>query len=129
MQLFVAGLKSFNDYVELGVEDYKASRLDEAEQAFTQAMLLDEESYIPYYYLGLIRYAQKPYFDAAQYYENAEYGAETPLVRYALGINAYASSLAAERPPPTSPTPRPDDGRSAGTGSRLQQQMGEEQWT
>jgi tetratricopeptide (TPR) repeat protein len=92
-RLFVAGLKSFNDLVQVGVESYKAGKLSEADGYFTQAMLLDEESYIPYYYLGLIRYGQKKYFDAAQYYEKAEkYGADVGLVRYALGVNAYANS-------------------------------------
>jgi hypothetical protein len=93
MQLYVAGIRTFNDLAEAGVAGYKAGNLLEAEGAFTEAMLLDETSYIPYYYLGLIRYGQKKFFDAAQYYEKAEkYGADAGLVRYALGVNAYANS-------------------------------------
>jgi hypothetical protein len=92
-RLFVADLKSFNDLVQLGVDTYKANKLSEADAYFAEAMLLDEESSIPYYYMGLIRYGQKKYFDAAQYYEKAEkYGADVGLVRYALGVNAYANS-------------------------------------
>lgn len=92
-RLFVQGLKSFADLVQLGVDSYKAGKLAEAEGYFNQATILEEENHVPYYYLGLIRYAQKKYFDAAQYYEQAMvYGADPGLVSYALGVNAYANS-------------------------------------
>ena len=92
-RLFIQGLRSFADLVQQGVDAYKAGKLAEAENSFTQATVLEEENHIPYYYLGLIRYAQKKYFDAAEYYEQAlVYGADAGLVSYALGVNAYANS-------------------------------------
>jgi tetratricopeptide (TPR) repeat protein len=92
-RLFIGGLESFADLVQSGVDSYKAGRLAEAEDAFNQATVLEETNHVPYYYLGLIRYGQRKYFDAARYYEQAQrYGADAGLVSYALGVNAYANS-------------------------------------
>jgi len=75
------------------VEAYNADDVDESERAFVQALKLNEENYVPYYYLGLINYRRQNYGLADYYYQAAlEYGADEPITLYALGVNAYADN-------------------------------------
>lgn len=90
---YVNDRRSFRGWVEYGVESYNGEDLDEAERAFVQALKLNEENYVSYYYLGLINYQRQNYGLADYYYQAAlEYGADEPITLYALGVNAYADN-------------------------------------
>jgi len=84
-------IRTFSDYIVLGVEKYKNGDLGDAKELFLQALELEEKNPVPYYYLGLLAYAEKEYTGAEYYYTYAlNLGAEPALCYYALGINAYA---------------------------------------
>jgi tetratricopeptide (TPR) repeat protein len=90
-QTYVFALRTFNDLSREATELFGAGKLDEAEEAFNDALELRPESYLPYYYLGLIYYQRKNYPKAADYYGRAmELGIEAALINYALGVNAFA---------------------------------------
>lgn len=90
---YVASMKTFPDLIDLGMNAYSLDRLDDAEEAFVAAMSLQPDSYIPYYYLGLIGYARGDYASAEYYYHSSiQVGGNAPLAYYALGVNAYADS-------------------------------------
>jgi len=90
---YISDRRSFRGWVEYGVEAYNADDVDESERAFVQALKLNEENYVPYYYLGLINYRRQNYGLADYYYQAAlEYGADEPITLYALGVNAYADN-------------------------------------
>lgn len=83
-------IRTFSDYIVLGVEKYKNGDLGDAKELFLQALELEEKNPVPYYYLGLLAYAEKEYTGAEYYYTYAlNLGAEPALCYYALGINAY----------------------------------------
>jgi len=87
----ILSLKTFNDFVKEGIDLYSARKTAEAESSFKKALELQQDSYLPYYYLGLISYERKQYQDAAQYYDRAQdLGIDRALIQYALGINAFA---------------------------------------
>jgi len=96
VDLFVRYLdsrRSFRGWITYGVDRYNTSDLDEAKTAFTAAVELDEENYVPYYYLGLINYEQGNFGLADFYYQEAiAKGAEAAVTLYALGVNAYADN-------------------------------------
>ncbi len=88
---YVSEIKTFADLVNDGMEYYSSDMLDASEQAFTQALTLDDGHYLPYYYLGLIRYAKNDYSMAEYYYHSAiQMGGAPGLTYYALGVNAFA---------------------------------------
>lgn len=88
---YVGEIKTFADLVNDGMEYYSSDMLDASEQAFTQALTLDDGHYLPYYYLGLIRYAKNDYSMAEYYYHSAiQMGGAPGLTYYALGVNAFA---------------------------------------
>ncbi len=90
---FILSQKTFPDLVTEGVDYYSNNELDKAKQAFAESLERDTTNYIPYYYLGLINYAQKDYLTADTYYNKAlELGAPTALIYYALGVNAFADN-------------------------------------
>jgi hypothetical protein len=90
---YAASIKTFPDLIDIGMNAYGLERFDEAEEAFVSAMTLRPESYIPYYYLGLIGYSRGDYPSAEYYYHSAiKVGGSEPLAFYALGVNAYADS-------------------------------------
>jgi tetratricopeptide (TPR) repeat protein len=90
-QTYIFGLRTFNDLSKEGTELFGAGKLDEAEQSFNEARELRPDSYLPFYYLGLIYYQRKNYAKAAEYYGRAlELGIEAALINYALGVNAFA---------------------------------------
>ncbi len=89
---YLDGQKTFAELVTSGVGSYGDKDLDTAYKAFTQALVKNSASYIPYYYLGLIAYARGDYALAEDYYKTAfDLGSDAPITNYALGINAYAS--------------------------------------
>jgi tetratricopeptide (TPR) repeat protein len=90
-QTYIFALRTFNDMSREGTELFGAGKLEEAEKAFNEALELRPDSYLPFYYLGLINYQRKNYAKAADYYGRAlELGIEAALVNYALGVNAFA---------------------------------------
>ena len=90
---FIYSLKTFNDLVAEGIDLYTSNDLSGAARNFSQAVTLEPESFIPYYYLGLINYAEKSYTEAKDYYEKSlQLGADAALAKYALGVNAFADN-------------------------------------
>ena len=90
---FVDGLKTFNELITSGVALYSQGELDDAAASFNKAVVLEPESYIPPYYLGLINYADKDHIKAEGYYTNAlDLGSDVALTNYALGVNAFAGN-------------------------------------
>lgn len=90
---YISSINTFSDLIEIGMEAYGLEQYDQAETAFVDAMALRPESYIPYYYLGLIGYARGDYTSAEYYYHSSiQVGGNAPLAYYALGVNAYADS-------------------------------------
>ena len=90
---YAESFKTFNELVKDGIKAYSDGSFDEAERIFITAMLLEESSYVPYYYLGLINYARKDYSMAEYYYQSTiEMGGNPDLTYYALGVNSYANN-------------------------------------
>ncbi len=90
-QAFILSLKSFNELVKEGIEFYGNDQIAEAENSFKKTFELRTDNYIPYYYMGLIKYERKDYQEAHKYYSQAlELGIEPGLINYALGVNAFA---------------------------------------
>jgi tetratricopeptide (TPR) repeat protein len=88
---YIESRKSFRSLVQDGINLYSNNSLDEAEKNFTEAITLEENNFVPYYYLGLISYARKDYPAAdKQYVKALEKGAQSALIHYAMGINALA---------------------------------------
>jgi len=85
-------LKSFNDLVREGVEEYGRNAPEQARERFLQAVQVRQDSFIPAYYLGLIAYQNKAYDEAARHYREAQrLGIDPALIHYALGVNAFAN--------------------------------------
>ncbi|MDA3949102.1 MAG: hypothetical protein PF508_07725 [Spirochaeta sp.] len=90
---YLDGRRSFRGWITHGLAAYENEDLPTAEQAFVQAIRLEEDNYVPYYYLGLINYRRQNYGLADYYYQEAiATGAEEALTLYALGVNAYADN-------------------------------------
>jgi tetratricopeptide (TPR) repeat protein len=90
---YLDGRRSFRGWITHGVAMYEDGDLAAAEQAFVQAIRLEEDNYVPHYYLGLINYRRQNYGLADYYYQEAiATGAEEALTLYALGVNAYADN-------------------------------------
>ncbi len=88
---YVKNIKTFPDRIELGMEAYSMGNYDEAEKHFQAALELNEEHYVPHYYLGLIYYEKSEYSMAEYYYQTAlKSGGNEALINYALGVNAFA---------------------------------------
>ena len=90
---YLAARKSFRTLVQEGIDHYSKNELDRSEESFIGASEIEEDSYIPYYYLGLVNYGRKNYSVAEHYYKQAlECGAQPSLVYYALGVNSFAGN-------------------------------------
>jgi tetratricopeptide (TPR) repeat protein len=90
---FVQGIETFPELVREGMDRYTAGKLEEAKSAFSKALELRSDHYVPYYYLGLINYDLGDYSMAEYHYHNAlDTGGKAPLINYALGVNAYADN-------------------------------------
>jgi hypothetical protein len=90
---YAESIKSFNELVQDGIKSYSEASLGEAERIFIKAMILNENNYIPYYYMGLINYSRKDYAMAEYYYHSTiERGGDSNLINYALGVNSYANN-------------------------------------
>ncbi|RKX86323.1 MAG: hypothetical protein DRP57_01780 [Spirochaetes bacterium] len=90
---FMGSLKTFTDYVKDGIDLYSKGNLTGAEKSFKEAVKIEPDNHIPYYYMGLIAYARKKYNTAEEFYKKAcKLGTETGLINYALGVNAFAAN-------------------------------------
>lgn len=86
---YIASRKTFVELIDLGMQAYAVSDLENAEVYFLAALYQKPAHYAPYYYLGLLAYDENNYDIAETYYITAlQYGADSALVKYALGINA-----------------------------------------
>jgi len=90
---YAESIKSFNELIQDGIKSYSEGNLGEAERTFIKGMIINENNYIPYYYMGLINYSRKDYAMAEYYYHSTvEKGGDVNLVNYALGVNSYANN-------------------------------------
>jgi tetratricopeptide (TPR) repeat protein len=90
---YIESRKSFRSLVQDGIDLYSHNSLEDAEKTLREAIKLDENNFVPYYYLGLISYARKDYAAADKEYSVAlEKGAQPALIYYAMGINALADN-------------------------------------
>jgi tetratricopeptide (TPR) repeat protein len=90
---YLTARRSFRDLVEDGMQRYEDGEIEVAEEAFVKALTLRDDSYVPYYYLGLINYDRANFGMADYYYREAlDRGATEALTYYALGVNAYADN-------------------------------------
>jgi tetratricopeptide (TPR) repeat protein len=88
---YIGSLKTFNDLVRQGVEQYGEDSFSAARSSFEEALTLRSDNYIPYYYLGLIAYQEKDFDVAGAFYQRAQQmGIDAALINYALGVNAFA---------------------------------------
>jgi tetratricopeptide (TPR) repeat protein len=90
---YLEARKSFRSLVQEGMDLYEAEDFEAAEEAFVKAINQRDDSYVPYYYLGLVNYNSQNYSLADYYYRQAlDRGAGEALTYYALGVAAYADS-------------------------------------
>lgn len=90
---YIQSVKTFPELIADGTQAYASGDLARAAKDFDGAIALDEKSDVPYYYLGLIKYAGRDYYQAEHYFQAAlQAGGDPGLVNYALGINAYADN-------------------------------------
>jgi tetratricopeptide (TPR) repeat protein len=94
---YISSRKTFTELVEEGQKAYEAKELTTAADLFREAVLLKPDSSVPFFYLGLIAYAEKNYDAAERWYVTALNLGENPgLVQYARGVNAAAAGRKAD---------------------------------
>jgi len=90
---YVEARRSFRTLVQDGIRRYENEEAEEAEEAFVTAIKLNEENFIPFYYMGLVNYDRGNFSVADFYYNEAlELGADEATIYYALGVNAFADN-------------------------------------
>ncbi|MFQ3621522.1 MAG: hypothetical protein SNJ78_11335 [Spirochaetales bacterium] len=88
---FLEQRPSFNSLLQQGITLYEKESFREALQAFRSAENLDPIHPLPPYYLGLVSYAMKDFASAEAAYQKAlSLGGKKALIKYALGVNAFA---------------------------------------
>jgi tetratricopeptide (TPR) repeat protein len=86
---YLASRKTFNETLRDGQTAYTRQDRVTAELNFQEAKKQNPNHYAPYYYLGLLAYEEDKYALAEQYYLSAlEHGADSALIRFAMGLNA-----------------------------------------
>ncbi|MDR2343557.1 MAG: hypothetical protein LBD86_03395 [Spirochaetaceae bacterium] len=86
---YIASRRTFVELIDIGMQAYAVKDFENAEAYFLAALYQKPAHYAPYYYLGLLAYDENNYDVAETYYITAlQYGADSALVKYALGINA-----------------------------------------
>jgi tetratricopeptide (TPR) repeat protein len=98
---YLASRKSFAELIEAGQKAYTAGDRVNAGLCFTEALSARPDQAVPYYYLGLIAYDDKNFAEAEEFYTAAlercaDNGADSALIRYALGLNAVSSGRNAD---------------------------------
>jgi tetratricopeptide (TPR) repeat protein len=88
---YFASRKTFNDIIADGQKAYNNKDFVNADLIFLQALEMQPNHYMPYYYLGLSAFESKIYDLADQYFRIAlEQGADRAMVLYAMGLNSHA---------------------------------------
>ncbi len=94
---FMLSMKTANDLVREGIDQYTKGDLTAAGQTLTTAVALAPDLSAGWYYLGLIAYARRDYAKADDLYMKAfQLGANAALINYALGVNAFAAGRNAD---------------------------------
>ncbi|MDR1147657.1 MAG: hypothetical protein LBK66_03415 [Spirochaetaceae bacterium] len=94
---YIASRKTFAELIDLGQTAYTVKDIENAESYFLAALYQKPVHYAPYYYLGLLASEDSNYDMADAYYRSAlQYGADSALVKYALGINAATAGRNSE---------------------------------
>jgi tetratricopeptide (TPR) repeat protein len=94
---YLAARKTFAELLRDGQDAYSRKDSIAAELIFQEARNQNPAHYAPYYYLGLLSYEDRMYDLAEQYYRSAlQYGADSALVNFALGLNAASAGRKAE---------------------------------
>jgi tetratricopeptide (TPR) repeat protein len=89
--------KTFTGLITAGQEAYAVKDRLTAEMCFIEALDQRTNHFAPYYYLGLLAFEDNDHERAESLYHSAlKYGADEPLVRYALGLNAASAGKTAE---------------------------------
>jgi tetratricopeptide (TPR) repeat protein len=92
---YILNRQTFPELIAAGRTAYTEKDPAAAECCFLSATDIRPSHFAPYYYLGLLAYDKKDYGTAESYYRKAlEYGADAPLVNYALGLNAASAGHA-----------------------------------
>lgn len=90
---YINTIYTFPELVEKGIELYNANQHQDAKNRFIKAISLEDENFIPYYYLGLVNYNLSDYAMAEFYYNSAiQLDGDKGLCYYALGVNAFAEN-------------------------------------
>jgi tetratricopeptide (TPR) repeat protein len=97
-ETYLASRKTFAELIVAGQEAYGGNDFARAQENFVEALWQKPNHYAPYYYLGLLAYANQNYDMAEQYYRSAvqflpaKHGPEDDaLIQYALGVNAASA--------------------------------------
>jgi tetratricopeptide (TPR) repeat protein len=94
---YISSRFTFAELVDAGQKAYLERDLSAAESFFLAAMYQKPSHYAPYYYMGLLAYDENSYDVAESYYLTAlQYGADSALVKYALGVNAATAGRNAD---------------------------------
>ncbi|MDR1256827.1 MAG: hypothetical protein LBJ86_03705 [Spirochaetaceae bacterium] len=94
---YTASRQTFTELVDAGQKAYLERDFASAESFFLAAMYQRPTHYAPYYYMGLLAYDENSYDTAESYYLTAlQYGADSALVKYALGVNAATAGKNSE---------------------------------
>ncbi|SIP89039.1 Tetratricopeptide repeat-containing protein [Alkalispirochaeta americana] len=94
---YISSRNTFRGWVEKGVSAFHRQELEEAEESFTQAAFIEEDHYVPPYFLGLIHYQRGDHDRADQFYQRAlDRGADRATTLYALAVTAFASDRLTE---------------------------------
>jgi tetratricopeptide (TPR) repeat protein len=94
---YLMSRQTFPERIASGRTAYEGTDMAAAEGYFSETAEMRPGHFAPYYYLGLLAYEKKEYEAAESYYKKAlEYGADAPLVNYALGLNAASAGRGAD---------------------------------
>jgi tetratricopeptide (TPR) repeat protein len=95
--IYLAGRKTFTEYINAGQQAYEAGDRAEARENFLKALDQRPAHFAPHYYLGLMAYEEKAYDQAESSYRSAlHYGADPGLIQYARGLNAASAGRRTE---------------------------------
>jgi tetratricopeptide (TPR) repeat protein len=94
---YLASRKTFAELLKDGQDAYARKDAAAAALIFEEARGRNPAHYAPHYYLGLLFYEDRMYGPAEQHYRSAlQYGADSALVNFALGLNAASAGRTSE---------------------------------
>lgn len=89
---YITGIKGYNDYMDLGIEEYQNENFISAIENFKESILLEPGNYSPEYYTGLCYSSMNSYTEAYSHFSSAlDKGAPEDIVYYSIGINFYSN--------------------------------------